>query len=68
MISINRQLKSVNFELDTTLNTKPETKNRLYKMEPVTEMLMYVLVPSFFIASTVFLVYVYCIEEKDHKE
>jgi hypothetical protein len=37
-------------------------------MEPVAEMLMYVLVPSFFIASTVFLVYVYCIEEKDHKE
>jgi hypothetical protein len=38
-------------------------------MEPLTEMLVWVLVPAFFIASATFLIYVYaCEDDKDKGE
>ena len=43
-------------------------KNQHPTMEPVTEMLIWVLVPAFFIASATFLVYVYACEEPELKE
>ena len=45
-----------------------QTKNQYPTMEPVTEMLIWVLVPAFFIASATFLVYVYACEEPELKE